>query len=43
MKYILGMKNPEVATALGKTVGAVNAMQWRALAALRDLMGEVDV
>lgn len=39
MKYLLGMKNPEVAEVMGKSVGAVNAMQWRALAALRDLMG----
>ncbi len=40
MKYLLGLKNPEVAEALGKSVGAVNAMQWRALATLRDLMEE---
>lgn len=42
MKYILGMRNPEVAASFGKTIGAVNAMQWRALASLRDLMAEVD-
>jgi RNA polymerase sigma-70 factor, ECF subfamily len=34
MKYLLGMRNPEVAAAMGKKVGAVNAQQWRALAAL---------
>jgi RNA polymerase sigma-70 factor (ECF subfamily) len=38
MKFFLGMANPEVAAALGKSVGAVNALQWRALQALRDLM-----
>lgn len=35
MKYLLGMKNPEVARALGKSIGAVNAGQWRALNTLR--------
>lgn len=38
MKYLLGMKNPEVAEVLGKSIGAINAMQWRALATLRGLM-----
>lgn len=35
MKYLLGMKNPEVAQALGKSIGAVNAGQWRALNTLK--------
>jgi RNA polymerase sigma-70 factor (ECF subfamily) len=41
LKYLLGLRNPEVAEALGVSVGAVNAKQWRALRALRDrLEGE---
>lgn len=40
MKYLLGMRNPEVAQLLGKSIGAVNAMQGRALAALKNLMEE---
>lgn len=40
LKYLLGMKNPEVAEALGISTGAVNAKQWRALAALRTLLEE---
>jgi RNA polymerase sigma-70 factor (ECF subfamily) len=39
MKYLLGLRNPEVARALGKSVGAVNALQWRALAALNRRLG----
>lgn len=35
MKYLLGMKNPEIAGALNKSIGAVNAAQWRALQALK--------
>lgn len=35
MKYLLGMRNPEVAQALGKSIGAVNASQWRALNTLK--------
>lgn len=38
MKYLLGMSNPEVASALGKSVGAVNAQQWRALQGLKEMM-----
>ncbi len=38
MKYLLGMKNPEVAKVLGKGVGAVNAAQWRALKKLREIL-----
>jgi len=41
LKYLLGLRNPEVAEALGISIGAVNAKQWRALQALRDrLEGE---
>ncbi|MDQ4026653.1 MAG: sigma-70 family RNA polymerase sigma factor [Actinomycetota bacterium] len=35
MKYLLGMKNAEVARALNKSIGAVNAAQWRALQTLK--------
>jgi RNA polymerase sigma-70 factor (ECF subfamily) len=35
MKYFMGMRNPEVADVLRTSVNAVNARQWRALAALR--------
>lgn len=35
LKFLAGMTNPEVARALGKTVGAVNSLQWRALRALK--------
>jgi RNA polymerase sigma-70 factor (ECF subfamily) len=40
LKFLLGMTNPEVAAVLGKTTGAVNAKQWRALEALRQALGE---
>ena len=40
MKYFMGMRNPEVADVLHTTVNAVNARQWRALAALRDHLEE---
>jgi RNA polymerase sigma-70 factor (ECF subfamily) len=40
MKYFMGMRNQEVADVLNTTVNAVNARQWRALAALRDQLGE---
>jgi RNA polymerase sigma-70 factor, ECF subfamily len=40
MKYLLGMTNPEVASALGKSIGAVNAQQWRALQALKEMMDQ---
>lgn len=40
LKYVLGMKNAEVASALGKTPGAINAMQWRALGTLREILEE---
>ena len=38
LKYVVGLKNPEVADILGKTVGAVNAQQWRALQSLRGMV-----
>ncbi len=38
LKYLIGMKNPEVAEVFGISVGAVNAKQWRALRTLRDLL-----
>ncbi len=36
LKYLVGLTNPEVAAALNKTIGAVNAQQWRALQSLRE-------
>lgn len=36
MKFLLGMRNPEVAAAMDTTTNAVNAKQWRALTTLRD-------
>jgi RNA polymerase sigma-70 factor (ECF subfamily) len=38
MKYLLGMKNAEVARAMKKTIGAVNAQQWRALQTLKNTL-----
>ena len=38
LKFLLGLTNDEVAAALGKSPGAVNAQQWRALRALRGLL-----
>jgi len=40
LKYLAGMKNAEVASALGKSKGAINAMQWRALGTLRQILEE---
>jgi RNA polymerase sigma-70 factor (ECF subfamily) len=40
LKFLVGLTNSEVAAALGKTTGAVNAKQWRALEALRKTLGE---
>ena len=40
LKFLMGATNAEVAAALGKSVGAVNAKQWRALAALRRMLEE---
>jgi len=38
LKFFLGLTNDEVGAALGKTPGAVNTQQWRALQALRKVM-----
>ena len=38
LKYLVGLTNEEVGAALGKSPGAVNAQQWRALEALKRLM-----
>ena len=35
MKYLLGMSNAEVGAILDRSPGAVNALQWRALKAMR--------
>jgi RNA polymerase sigma-70 factor (ECF subfamily) len=39
LKYLMGLTNDEVGTALGKKPGAINAQQWRALRALERLLG----
>lgn len=39
LKYLVGLTNDEVAAALGKKPGAVNAQQWRALRALERILG----
>jgi RNA polymerase sigma-70 factor (ECF subfamily) len=38
LKYLVGLKNGEVARAMRKTTGAVNALQWRALRAMRGMV-----
>lgn len=38
MKYLMGLTNPDVAKALGISIGAVNAKQWRALRALEKML-----
>ncbi len=40
LKYLIGLTNAEVATAVGKSVGAINTQQWRALRSLRRLIGD---
>lgn len=40
MKFLMDMRNPEVAEAMDTTTNAVNAKQWRALMALRDELQE---
>lgn len=42
MRYLLGMDNREVASALGKSEGAVNALRHRGLRALGALLEEKD-
>lgn len=39
-KFLVGLSNGELAVALGKTTGAINAIQWRALRALHLMLGE---
>lgn len=39
LKYFLGLSNDEVGRALGKSPGAVNTQQWRALENLRRALG----
>jgi RNA polymerase sigma-70 factor (ECF subfamily) len=41
LKFLMGLTNAEVAAALGKSVGAINAQQWRALRKLRASIGEI--
>jgi RNA polymerase sigma-70 factor (ECF subfamily) len=38
LKYLVGLRNGEVALAMGRTTGAVNSLQWRALRAMRGLI-----
>lgn len=40
MKFFMGLRDPEVAEVLNTTTNAVNARQWRALAALREQLEE---
>jgi len=40
LKFLAGLPNPDVARALGKSIGAINALQWRAIANLRRILGE---
>ena len=40
MKFLMGMRNPEVAVAMDTTTNAVNAKHWRALTTLRSQLGE---
>jgi RNA polymerase sigma-70 factor (ECF subfamily) len=38
LKFLADMKNPEIASLLGTTTGAVNAKQWRALNTLNEIL-----
>ena len=42
LKFIEGLSNTEVAQILGKTEGAINALQYRALQTLRQVLGTAD-
>lgn len=42
LKYLAGLTNDEVGAALGKSPGAINTLQWRALQALRQILEEED-
>lgn len=39
LKYLVGLTNAEVGSALGKSTGAVNALQWRALKTMKAKLG----
>jgi DNA-directed RNA polymerase specialized sigma24 family protein len=39
-KFLVGLTNRELAAALGKSTGAINALQWRGLRALHLMLGE---
>ena len=39
LRYLVGLTNDEVAAAMGTTASAVNTKRWRALRALRDVLG----
>jgi RNA polymerase sigma-70 factor (ECF subfamily) len=39
-KFLVGLSNGEVAAALGKSIGAINTIQWRALRALHLTLGQ---
>jgi RNA polymerase sigma-70 factor (ECF subfamily) len=38
MKFLIGLTNEEVGRAIGRSAGAVNALQWRALGRLKGLV-----
>jgi DNA-directed RNA polymerase specialized sigma24 family protein len=40
LKYLVGLSNTEVASAMEVSTGAVNAKQWRALKALAEVLEE---
>jgi RNA polymerase sigma-70 factor (ECF subfamily) len=42
LRFVEGMKLPEVATVMGKTVGAIKSLQHRATASLARLISEWD-
>jgi RNA polymerase sigma-70 factor, ECF subfamily len=39
-KFLVGLSNPELAAALRRSPGAINALQWRALRTLQRRLGE---
>lgn len=41
LKFLVGLDNTTLGAALGKSPGAINALQWRAIEALKRLMGSV--
>jgi RNA polymerase sigma-70 factor (ECF subfamily) len=40
LKFLAGLRNPEVSAALGISIAAVNSRQWRALRTLRAMLEE---